>query len=153
MALGTPLEHGSFPGRPRDLDRNSKYQHFLTFWPPLGAPRAHFGPQGSPEKGPKSTWGGKVGTLGCQEGSKISSKGGSRNGSEKGDRKLIENESFWEAKNLNKYRKVVQNQGFEVCGNVSTNHRKFVPKWTPKVLYALRDTAAPLGNRWMKVVE
>ena len=77
MALGNPLDHKAGSRRKRDLERNSNYQPFWFPWPPVGAPRSHFGSQWGSKKGSKSTWGGKVGTFGGQGGPKGSSKGGS----------------------------------------------------------------------------
>ena len=55
-------------------------------------------------------------------------------------------------KNVVTYCKIKVLRGSE---KYQTNEKKWVPKWTPKgfKLYALRDTAAPTGNRWMKLVD
>ena len=83
MARWNPLDHKADPRRKRDLEPNSKDQPFLPLWPPVGAPRSHFGSKGGPKMTPKSTWGGKVGTFGGQGGPKGSSKGGPKMGSKK----------------------------------------------------------------------
>ena len=67
-----------------------------------------------------------------QEGPKRSSREGSRNGSEKVIKKGSQNESFWEGKNIKKYCKVVENQGFEGFGKVSKKCQKKGPKIDPK---------------------
>ena len=42
MAPGTHLEHGAFPGRPQDADRNSGDQPFLIFLAELGRSKGAF---------------------------------------------------------------------------------------------------------------
>ena len=91
----------------------------MTF---LGAPGRSTGPfwtPGASRKDPKIYMVRLGRHLGGQEGPKRSSREGSRNGSEKVIKKGSQNESFWEGKNIKKYCKVVENQGFEGLGKVS----------------------------------
>ena len=54
--FGAQVASRSRPGRHRIKKVTRGTSLFGPFWPILGAPRVDFGPQGGPERGPKSTW-------------------------------------------------------------------------------------------------
>ena len=59
-------------------------------------------------------------------------------------KKGSQNESFWEGKNIKKYCKVVENQGFEGFGKISKKCQKKCPKMNPKV--SKMEPLAALGR-------
>ncbi len=135
MALGTPLEHGALPGRPRDVEAGSKDLPFLTFLGAPGRSKGTFWTPGGSRKGSKIDMARLGRHLGGQEGPKSSSKGGARNGTEKVTENGSQNESFWEVKNLQKYCKVLQNRGFEGRGKVSKKQQKMSSKRDSKIIF------------------
>ena len=85
-------------------------------------------PRGDPKKGPKSTWGGKVGTFGGQGGPKGSSKGGPKMGSKKLSKRGPKMRAFGMAKT---FKNVVRYCKIQVL-RVSEKYQKYVQKWFPK---------------------
>ena len=119
MALGTPLDHKALPGRPRDVERRTKDLPFFDF---SGRTLALQGPILDPRGSRKcsKTEMVRLGRhLGGPRRAKRLFQRGSQNGIEKVIEKGSQNESFWDAGNLKKYGKVLQNHGFEGFGKVS----------------------------------
>ena len=113
MARGTPLGHTARLGRKRDLDRNSKDLPFWTFLAAPGRSKDAFWTPGGSQKGAKIDMGRPGRPLGVPRWAKRLSQRGSQNGVEKVIENGTRNERFLDAKNLQKYCKVLQNRGSE----------------------------------------
>ena len=86
--------------------------------------------------------------LGGPRRAKSSSKGGSRNGTEKVIEKGSQNDGFWEVKKLKKYCKVLQNTGFEGYGKVS-NMEPLAALGRPRVDFATPGVDFEGSQKWV----